>query len=220
MHGNTDQRLYHVEGDAKIELVDELELASGEDAPMSMAAHPSREEIVGGINSSEDALKSGPNQNCRVYNVKENKHVSHTRRLCRFPLTMFAEYRLHKPRAHWSYPGLTMTTRYVPYNLPTVRYKPNPLLESHRLFSQRQTVGCWWYTRRMFIACLAFVNSAQRYPALCSRLSLTQPHCRTGSPRQRRDLRRSFLIDDGESDASSSRFVRLHFCSASNRDHC
>ena len=73
MHGNTDQRLYHVEGDAKIELVDELELASGEDAPMSMAAHPSREEIVGGINSSEDALKSGPNQNCRVYNVKENK---------------------------------------------------------------------------------------------------------------------------------------------------
>ncbi|KAI0722173.1 WD40 repeat-like protein [Cerioporus squamosus] len=66
-------RLYLVEGDAKVELVDELELASGEDAPMSMAAHPSREEIVGGINSSEDALKFGPNQNCRVYNVKENK---------------------------------------------------------------------------------------------------------------------------------------------------
>ena len=44
-----------------MELLDELELASGEDAPMSMAAHPSRSEIVGGINSSEDALKSAPN---------------------------------------------------------------------------------------------------------------------------------------------------------------
>ncbi|RDX53578.1 WD40 repeat-like protein, partial [Lentinus brumalis] len=66
-------RLYHVEGHAKVELVDELELASGEDAPMSMAAHPSREEIVAGINSSEDAFKFGPNQNCRVFNVKENK---------------------------------------------------------------------------------------------------------------------------------------------------
>ncbi|TFK92969.1 WD40 repeat-like protein, partial [Polyporus arcularius HHB13444] len=66
-------RLYHVEGHAKIELVDELELASGEDAPMSMAAHPSREEIVAGINSSEDVFKFGPNQNCRVFNVKENK---------------------------------------------------------------------------------------------------------------------------------------------------
>nr|VWO99661.1 Putative 6-4 photolyase [Ganoderma boninense] len=66
-------RLYHVESDSKLALLDELELASGEDAPMSMAAHPSRSEIVGGINSSEDALKSGPNQNCRVYNVQENK---------------------------------------------------------------------------------------------------------------------------------------------------
>ncbi|KAI0722994.1 WD40 repeat-like protein [Earliella scabrosa] len=66
-------RLYHVEGDAKVELLDELELASGEDAPMSMASHPQRSEIVGGINSSEDALKSGPNQNCRVYSIKDNK---------------------------------------------------------------------------------------------------------------------------------------------------
>ncbi|KAI0751449.1 WD40 repeat-like protein [Daedaleopsis nitida] len=66
-------RLYHVEGDAKLELVDELELASGEDAPMSMAAHPETNGIVGGINSSEDALKDSPNQNCRVYNIKEHK---------------------------------------------------------------------------------------------------------------------------------------------------
>ncbi len=40
---------------------------------MSMAAHPSREEIVAGINSSEDVFKFGPNLNCRVFNVKENK---------------------------------------------------------------------------------------------------------------------------------------------------
>ncbi|PIL36872.1 hypothetical protein GSI_00562 [Ganoderma sinense ZZ0214-1] len=66
-------RLYHVEGDSKLTLLDELELASGEDAPMSMAAHPSRSEIVGGINSSEDALKSGLNQNCRVFDIKDSK---------------------------------------------------------------------------------------------------------------------------------------------------
>ena len=56
--------------------MDELELASGEDAPMSMASHPETSDIVGGINSSEDALKTSPNQNCRVYNVKEKKYAS------------------------------------------------------------------------------------------------------------------------------------------------
>ncbi|KAH9927127.1 WD40 repeat-like protein [Epithele typhae] len=66
-------RLYHVESDKKLDLLDEFELASGEDAPMSMAAHPSRMEIVGGINSSEVALKSGPNQNCRAFSVKDQK---------------------------------------------------------------------------------------------------------------------------------------------------
>lgn len=43
---------------------------------MSIAAHPQREEIVCGVNSSQDALHSGQNQNCRVYNVKENKSVT------------------------------------------------------------------------------------------------------------------------------------------------
>ncbi|KAI0356520.1 WD40 repeat-like protein [Trametes cingulata] len=66
-------RLYHADGDKTLSLVHELELASGEDAPMSMAAHPQREEIVCGINSSQDALQDGQNQNCRVYEVKENK---------------------------------------------------------------------------------------------------------------------------------------------------
>ena len=75
MNGSPGQRLYHIEGDKTLDLLDELELASGEDAPMSMAAHPSRTEIACGINSSEDALRSGPNQNCRVYNVKDKKCV-------------------------------------------------------------------------------------------------------------------------------------------------
>lgn len=43
---------------------------------MSIAAHPQREEIVCGVNSSQDALRGGQNQNCRVYNVKENKSVT------------------------------------------------------------------------------------------------------------------------------------------------
>lgn len=42
---------------------------------MSIAAHPQREEIVCGINSPQDALQKGQNQNCRVYDVKENKCV-------------------------------------------------------------------------------------------------------------------------------------------------
>nr|ANC28037.1 WD-repeat protein [Polyporus umbellatus] len=73
-------RLYHVEGDKKIELLDELELAKGDDVPMSVATHPRRAEIVAGINSSEDALKTGPNQNCRVFDVKDKKiSLSETR---------------------------------------------------------------------------------------------------------------------------------------------
>ncbi|KAI0771972.1 WD40 repeat-like protein [Trametes elegans] len=59
-------------GQSKTGIKNKLRLL-GEDAPMSIAAHPQREEIVCGINSSQDALKFGQNQNCRVYNVKENK---------------------------------------------------------------------------------------------------------------------------------------------------
>ncbi|KAI9001311.1 WD40 repeat-like protein [Trametes punicea] len=66
-------RLYHAEGATKIELLHELELASGEDAPMSIAAHPQREEIVCGINSSQAALNGEQNQNCRVYKVEDSK---------------------------------------------------------------------------------------------------------------------------------------------------
>lgn len=34
------QRLYHISDDRSIALTDEYELEKGEDAPMSMAAHP------------------------------------------------------------------------------------------------------------------------------------------------------------------------------------
>ncbi|KAI0676981.1 WD40 repeat-like protein [Trametes maxima] len=66
-------RLYRTESDKTLELIHELELASGEDAPMSIAAYPQAEEVVCGINSAQDALKGGQNQNCRAYDVKENK---------------------------------------------------------------------------------------------------------------------------------------------------
>jgi prolactin regulatory element-binding protein len=56
-------------------LVDELELQKGEDAPMSMAADGQTNNIVCGINSAEENLKDGPNQNCRKFAVQDGKYV-------------------------------------------------------------------------------------------------------------------------------------------------
>lgn len=70
------QRLYHVESDKVINLLDELELEKGEDAPMSMAAHLGDSRLVCGINSSEEYLLHGENQNCRLFGIKENKFVT------------------------------------------------------------------------------------------------------------------------------------------------
>ena len=67
------QRLYQVDGDKKFDLVNEVELETGEDAPMSMAAYPKTKEFVCGINSAADKLKDGANQNCRVYTIAEQK---------------------------------------------------------------------------------------------------------------------------------------------------
>ncbi|KZT72696.1 WD40 repeat-like protein [Daedalea quercina L-15889] len=64
-------RLYRVANDKNIELLHELELEKGEDAPMSMAAHPSERYIACGVNSSEEALKDGANQNCRLFAVED-----------------------------------------------------------------------------------------------------------------------------------------------------
>ncbi|PSR73491.1 hypothetical protein PHLCEN_2v10783 [Hermanssonia centrifuga] len=60
-------RLYRVESDTVLELVDELELDKGEDAPMSMAGYPETKQLVCGVNSSAEALKTGENQNCRRF---------------------------------------------------------------------------------------------------------------------------------------------------------
>ncbi|KAI0921414.1 hypothetical protein AcW1_004599 [Taiwanofungus camphoratus] len=66
-------RLYRVDGDKKLDLLDELELDKGEDAPMSMDAHPQNKEFVCGVNSSVERLKEAENENCRMYGVKDNK---------------------------------------------------------------------------------------------------------------------------------------------------
>ncbi|THH01859.1 hypothetical protein EW026_g907 [Hermanssonia centrifuga] len=64
-------RLYRVESDTVLELVDELELDKGEDAPMSMAGYPETKQLVCGVNSSAEALKTGENQNCRRFIVRD-----------------------------------------------------------------------------------------------------------------------------------------------------
>ncbi|KAI0080678.1 WD40 repeat-like protein [Panus rudis PR-1116 ss-1] len=69
-------RLYRVNSEKVMELLDELELDKGEDAPMSMAASLDDKEIICGINSSEEQLKVKQNQNCRVFGIKDGKLVS------------------------------------------------------------------------------------------------------------------------------------------------
>ncbi|GBE79367.1 WD40 repeat-like protein [Sparassis latifolia] len=66
-------RLYRAENDKKLELLQELELESGEDAPMSMAAHPKNKDFACGVNSSAENMRSGDNQNCRLYSVEDHK---------------------------------------------------------------------------------------------------------------------------------------------------
>ncbi|KAF8592380.1 WD40 repeat-like protein [Ramaria rubella] len=65
-------RLYQIINDEKIELLNELQLGE-EDAPMSMAVHTGRMELVCGINSTIEQLQKGENENCRVYTVKDRK---------------------------------------------------------------------------------------------------------------------------------------------------
>jgi len=65
-------RLYEIGDDRSITQKAEFELEKGEDAPMSMAAHCESASIVCGINSTEEELKKGSNENCRVYTVGES----------------------------------------------------------------------------------------------------------------------------------------------------
>ncbi|KAG8956683.1 hypothetical protein FRC04_000161 [Tulasnella sp. 424] len=65
-------RLYDVKS-TSLDLLNELELDPGEDAPMSMAVAHKSQDIVCGINSTLEKRKND-NQNCRVYHVsKEDK---------------------------------------------------------------------------------------------------------------------------------------------------
>jgi prolactin regulatory element-binding protein len=67
----------------------EHELEKGEDAPMSIAAHPEvchttlltandvlnypqSRSVVCGINSSKESLEKGENENCRVFSISES----------------------------------------------------------------------------------------------------------------------------------------------------
>ncbi|KAJ6599220.1 WD40 repeat-like protein [Mycena vulgaris] len=71
-------RVYDVAENRSITLVDELELERGEDAPMSMATHLEASTchagtLACGVNSPEEMLSKGENENCRVYAFKEQK---------------------------------------------------------------------------------------------------------------------------------------------------
>ncbi|KAJ6629148.1 WD40-repeat-containing domain protein [Mycena sp. CBHHK59/15] len=66
-------RVYDVGENRSITLIDELELERGEDAPMSMATHPEASTLACGVNSPEEQLIKGANENCRLYSFKEQK---------------------------------------------------------------------------------------------------------------------------------------------------
>ena len=98
--------------------LDELELDKGEDAPMSMAAIPDTKTIVCGINSGENSLKDGLNQNCRKFTVADDKYVSiisfrkcatnHSYLLC----CSGSPFKLAQARSSWTL--LVMIIRSVP----------------------------------------------------------------------------------------------------------
>ncbi|KAG2077580.1 WD40 repeat-like protein [Suillus decipiens] len=64
-------RLFNISQDRQLKMLYEHELEKGEDAPMSIAAHPENRSFVCGINSSEERLKKGENENCRVFSISE-----------------------------------------------------------------------------------------------------------------------------------------------------
>ncbi|KAJ3883143.1 WD40 repeat-like protein [Lentinula edodes] len=64
-------KLFKVGKDRSAEQLDELELAIGEDAPMSMATDGTT--VVCGVNSAPELLEKGENENCRVFKVDDGK---------------------------------------------------------------------------------------------------------------------------------------------------
>lgn len=68
------QALCHINLAAKsVEKVDEYELPRAEDAPMSMAVHLAKKEFVCGINSSQEKIATGVNENLRVFAFTEDQ---------------------------------------------------------------------------------------------------------------------------------------------------
>lgn len=65
-------RLFNVSQDRQLKMLCEHELEKGEDAPMSIAAHPESRSFVCGINSSEERLKRDENENCRVFSISDS----------------------------------------------------------------------------------------------------------------------------------------------------
>ncbi|KAG1753875.1 quinon protein alcohol dehydrogenase-like superfamily [Suillus paluster] len=65
-------RLFNVSQDRQLEMLCEHELEKGEDAPMSIAAHPESRSFACGINSSEERLEKGENENCRVFSISNS----------------------------------------------------------------------------------------------------------------------------------------------------
>jgi len=66
--------LYEVDAvKQKCERRAELELSRKEDAPSTIAVHKERKELVAGINSEEDSVKSGTNDNLRVFSYTDKE---------------------------------------------------------------------------------------------------------------------------------------------------
>ncbi|KIY72947.1 WD40 repeat-like protein [Cylindrobasidium torrendii FP15055 ss-10] len=66
-------KLVRVSTNRSIEEVSEYELEAGEDAPMSIAANRKDRSLASGINSTDERVKQGDNENCRVFNLVDNK---------------------------------------------------------------------------------------------------------------------------------------------------
>ncbi|KAG1820347.1 WD40-repeat-containing domain protein [Suillus subaureus] len=68
-------RLFNVSQDRQLKMLCEHELEKGEDAPMSIAAHPESRSFICGINSSKECLEKGENENCRVFSISESENA-------------------------------------------------------------------------------------------------------------------------------------------------
>ncbi|KAF9651281.1 WD40 repeat-like protein [Thelephora ganbajun] len=66
-------KLFRVDGDSSIELLNEFELEKDADAPMSMVADPETGMFACGINGPLELIEKGENKNCRAYRVKDKQ---------------------------------------------------------------------------------------------------------------------------------------------------